>query len=190
MAAGVRDDVGYEYTCFMRGGEDARVHGRFSGKGYHRSAKASRREDLEVEEPVACGNYASFRFHATMAGMLGPTLIGDQVVEVCQPREKRLLAPFGMMVTVDRRIAPPTAAPERSVPVSGHSAPQCPDVCHAYPAGGSLHAPAFSHRGSVHEALASCYSAHRVDHHSHDRSRSGHHSGSTADSTDSAHAAL
>jgi hypothetical protein len=29
---GVRDDVGYEYTCFMRGGEDARLHGRFSGK--------------------------------------------------------------------------------------------------------------------------------------------------------------
>src|SRR5262249_20391852 len=32
MAAGVRDDVGYEYTCFMRGGEDARLHGRFSGE--------------------------------------------------------------------------------------------------------------------------------------------------------------
>jgi len=31
MATGVRDDVGYEYTCFMRGGEDARLHGRFSG---------------------------------------------------------------------------------------------------------------------------------------------------------------
>src|SRR5262245_44958140 len=30
MAAGVRDDVGYEYTCFMRGGEDARLHGRLS----------------------------------------------------------------------------------------------------------------------------------------------------------------
>src|SRR5215831_2831425 len=32
MAAGVRDDVGREYTCFMRGGEDARLHGRFSGQ--------------------------------------------------------------------------------------------------------------------------------------------------------------
>jgi hypothetical protein len=31
MATGVRDDVGYEYTCFMRGGEDARLHERFSG---------------------------------------------------------------------------------------------------------------------------------------------------------------
>jgi hypothetical protein len=31
MAAGVRDDVGHEYTCFMRGGEDAHLHGQFSG---------------------------------------------------------------------------------------------------------------------------------------------------------------
>src|SRR5215472_8734531 len=31
MATGVWDDVGYEYTCFMRGGEDARLHERFSG---------------------------------------------------------------------------------------------------------------------------------------------------------------
>src|SRR5215831_19350954 len=29
MAAGVRDDGGHEYTCFMRGGEDARLHERF-----------------------------------------------------------------------------------------------------------------------------------------------------------------
>jgi transposase len=27
---------------------------RFSGKGYHRSAKASRGEDLQVEHPVSC----------------------------------------------------------------------------------------------------------------------------------------
>jgi hypothetical protein len=78
----------------------------FSGKGYHRSSKASRREDLQVEEPVACGNCASFHFHATLAGMLGPTLIGDQVVEVCQPREKRLLAPFGMMEAFHREQLP------------------------------------------------------------------------------------
>ena len=74
----------------------------FSGKWYHRSSKASRREDLEVEEPVACGNCSSFHFHAALAGMLGPTLIGDQVVEVCQPCEKRLLAPFGMMEAFNR----------------------------------------------------------------------------------------
>ncbi len=29
MASGVRDDVSHEYTCFMRRGEDARLHGRF-----------------------------------------------------------------------------------------------------------------------------------------------------------------
>jgi hypothetical protein len=32
MASGVRDDVGHEYTCFMRRGEDARLHERFIGK--------------------------------------------------------------------------------------------------------------------------------------------------------------
>src|SRR5713101_6590528 len=29
MAASVRDDVSHNYTCFMRRGEDARLHGRF-----------------------------------------------------------------------------------------------------------------------------------------------------------------
>jgi hypothetical protein len=29
MAASVREDVGHEYTWFMRWGEDARLHGRF-----------------------------------------------------------------------------------------------------------------------------------------------------------------
>src|SRR5215831_3177844 len=33
MAASVRDDVGHEYTGFMRGGEDARLHGRFIRRG-------------------------------------------------------------------------------------------------------------------------------------------------------------
>jgi hypothetical protein len=31
MAAGVREAVGHEYTCFIGGGEDARLHERFSG---------------------------------------------------------------------------------------------------------------------------------------------------------------
>jgi hypothetical protein len=44
-----------------------------------------------------CWDCASFHFHATLTRMLGPTLIGHQVVEVCQPREKRLLAATGMM---------------------------------------------------------------------------------------------
>jgi hypothetical protein len=46
------------------------------------------------------------------------------------------------IVTVDRRIAPPTAVPERRVILSHHAAPQCPDACHAYLAGDMLAAPA------------------------------------------------
>ena len=57
-------------------------------------------------------------------------------------------------VTVDRRIAPPPAVSERSVPVSEHSTPQCREAGHAYRAGGSPHSPAFSHRGSDYAALA------------------------------------
>ena len=63
----------------------------------HRSAKAPGGEDLQVEEPVACWDCASFHFHATVAGMLGPTLIRDEVVQVGEPGEKRLLAATGMM---------------------------------------------------------------------------------------------
>jgi transposase len=69
----------------------------FRGKGCRHSAKASRREDLEIKHPVACGYSPAFHFHATLPGMLGSTLIRDQVVEVCQPREKRLLAAIGMV---------------------------------------------------------------------------------------------
>jgi hypothetical protein len=62
-------------------------------------------------------------------------------------------------VTVGRRITPPTTASDRSMPVSVHSAPQYPDACHANLAGDSPLAPAFSHRGSVHGALAGLQSA-------------------------------
>src|SRR5262249_44451130 len=51
MAAGVRDDVGYEYTCFMRGGEDARLHGRFSG-----------------EEPLPCAIFLKLCRYASILG--------------------------------------------------------------------------------------------------------------------------
>src|SRR6266700_4683659 len=64
----------------------------FSGEVGHCSSKASRREDLEIEQPVACWDCASFHFHPTLARMLGATLIRDQVVEVRYPGEKRLLA--------------------------------------------------------------------------------------------------
>jgi hypothetical protein len=67
------------------------------GGACHRSAKAFGGEDLQVEEPVACGDCASFHCHATLAGMLSPTLIGDQIMEVRQPCQKRLLAPARVM---------------------------------------------------------------------------------------------
>ena len=41
------------------------------------SSKAARGEDLQVEHPVWCGDASTFDFHATLAGMLSPTLIGD-----------------------------------------------------------------------------------------------------------------
>jgi hypothetical protein len=55
----------------------------FSGRGYHHSAKAARGEDLQIEQPVACGDFPAFDFHTTLAGVLGTTLVGDQVVQVC-----------------------------------------------------------------------------------------------------------
>src|SRR6266536_14413 len=68
-------------------------------------------------------------------------------------------------VTVDRRITPPTAAPERSMRLSPHAAPQYPDAYPAYRAGNSPGAPAFSRGGSVHAALADWQSAHHLDRH-------------------------
>ena len=50
------------------------------GKGCHHSSKASGSENLEVEEPVACWDRSAFHCHPTLAGLLGPTLVGDQVV--------------------------------------------------------------------------------------------------------------
>ena len=41
----------------------------------------------------ACRYSPAFHFHPTLARMLGATLIRDQVVQVREPREKRLLAP-------------------------------------------------------------------------------------------------
>jgi len=63
----------------------------------HSSSKASRREYLEIEQPSRVWDSASFDFHPTLAGVLGATLVGDQVVQMCQPDKKRLLAPVWMM---------------------------------------------------------------------------------------------
>src|SRR4030095_347611 len=80
---------------------------RFSGKEYHYSSKASRREDLQVEEPVSCRDCASFDFHPTLPGTLGQTMIRDRVVQMGPPAQKPLLAPFGVMAAFHREQLPP-----------------------------------------------------------------------------------
>jgi hypothetical protein len=74
----------------------------FSGSVCHRSSKASGREDLQIEQPVACRDFASFDFHTTLPGMLGPTLVRHQIVQMGQPSQKRLVAPFGVMEAFHR----------------------------------------------------------------------------------------
>src|SRR5262245_30473081 len=89
---------------------------QFSGGVCYRLSKASRREDLQVEEPVACWDCASFDFHPTLPGMLSAPLVGHQVVQMGQPAQKHLLAPFGVMVTVQvvkTGITPPLATSGR-----------------------------------------------------------------------------
>jgi hypothetical protein len=78
----------------------------FSGNEYHRSSKASRREDLEMQQPVACRDSASVHFDPTLPSMLSTALIGHQIVQMCQPREKRLLAPLRMMEAFHREQLP------------------------------------------------------------------------------------
>jgi hypothetical protein len=93
-------------------------------------------------------------------------------------------------VTVGRRVTPPTTAPKRRMKLSPHAAPQYLDACHAYPAGDSLDAPAFSPHGSVHGALANAQSARRGDCHCYGPPRCGRHGGRTAHSHDTGPAAL
>src|SRR6266446_9177843 len=45
--------------------------------------------------------------------------------------------PGSCTITVDRRIAPPPAAPERGVKISLHTAPQCPETLSRRPTGRS-----------------------------------------------------
>jgi hypothetical protein len=78
----------------------------FSGSVGHRSAEASGREDLQIKEPIVGRDSSAFHCHATLTGMLSPTLRGHQVVEVGQPREKRLLTATGMMEAFQREQFP------------------------------------------------------------------------------------
>jgi len=52
---------------------------------------------LQIEEPVACRYASAFHFHAALTGMLSPTLIRNQVVEVRESREKGLLTAVKMV---------------------------------------------------------------------------------------------
>ena len=72
----------------------------------HHSSKTSGGEDLQIEEPVCCGYSSAFHFHATLTRMLGATLIRDEVVQVGEPREKRLLTATGMMEPFHREQFP------------------------------------------------------------------------------------
>jgi hypothetical protein len=58
---------------------------------------------LQVEKPISGWNSSAFDFHPTLAGMLSPTLIRDQIVPVGEPGEKRLLASFWMMKPFHRK---------------------------------------------------------------------------------------
>jgi len=64
------------------------------GRGCHRAAKASCGENLQIEEPVGCGDASAFHVHATRPRMLGATLVRDEVVQVGESRQKCLLAPM------------------------------------------------------------------------------------------------
>ena len=51
-------------------------------KSFSHSLITSRGEDLQVELPVLSRYASAFHFDPTLAPMLGPALIGDQVVEM------------------------------------------------------------------------------------------------------------
>ena len=52
---------------------------------------------MQIEEPITCGYNPALYFHATLPRMLGPTLIGHQVVQMGQSSQKRLLTLVRMM---------------------------------------------------------------------------------------------
>ena len=79
---------------------------------------------MQIEQPVSCWDFSSLHFHATLARVRGATLVGYQVIEQREAVQKRLLAPLGMMVTVDGQITLSTSASKPRMRVSTHEAPQ------------------------------------------------------------------
>ena len=49
---------------------------------------------MQVEEPISGWDGSSFDFHPILPRMLGVPLIGDQVIQVGEPGEQRLVAPL------------------------------------------------------------------------------------------------
>ena len=72
------------------------------GGGCPHSSKAARGEDLQVEHPILCRHSSTFHFHTPLTGMLGATLLRDEVIQVGEPREKRPLAPAWMVPPLHR----------------------------------------------------------------------------------------
>jgi hypothetical protein len=52
---------------------------------------------VPIEPPVSCRESPAVHFHTALPSMLGPALLGHQVVEVGQPYTKRLLASIRRM---------------------------------------------------------------------------------------------
>jgi hypothetical protein len=71
-------------------------------ESFSHSLISSRREDLQIEQPISCRDSPAFHFYTTLPRMLGATLIGHQVIQVREPREKRLLVSTGMMKPLHR----------------------------------------------------------------------------------------
>src|SRR5262245_3816280 len=96
---GCRMPAGCKFTTGRRS-RNNHIPPNYVVEDAHRSAKASRGADLEVQEPVVCRDASAFHFHPTLARVLGPTLIRDKVVQMREPCEKRLLAPFRMVASL------------------------------------------------------------------------------------------
>src|SRR5262245_27435239 len=90
-------DPGLDRICRAAAGQDFPHSTGLCGEACPHSSEASRGEDLDIEEPVSGWDYSTLHFHSTLPGMLGSSLIGDQVIEVRQPCQKRLLAAPRMM---------------------------------------------------------------------------------------------
>ncbi len=61
---------------------------------------------MQIEQPVSCWDCSSFHFYATLASVLGATLVGYQVIQQRKAVQKRLLAATWMMEPLHREQFP------------------------------------------------------------------------------------